>query len=325
MAVVPTIQSEVAGFSVTPSDVSVVICSHQMERLPWLRRAVLSVENQSLPATRIVIVVDGDAELARTTRFEFSDNCLVIERPTNGGLSAARNSGLAVVGTTLVAFLDDDAEAEETWLEELVRPLADPSVLGCGGMSVPSWDEPPPDWFAPQLLWAVGCSYPGLPTETTEVRNVFGGCAVYRHSLFAAIGGFDERLGRRARGMDGCEETELCLRAKSMLPLGKFLFTPHAVIHHHVPIQRATVRYVLKRSFAEGRSKALVSKLVRVPGSLAPETRYLRSSLVHGIGANLVEALVRWRRAPLCRSVLVALSLLFAGVGYEVGYVASRI
>jgi GT2 family glycosyltransferase len=325
LAVLSTIQSEVAGLTVTPPDVSVVICSHRMERFPWLRRAVLSAESQTLPAARIVIVVDGDAELAVAIRFEFSDRCLVVERPTNGGLSAARNSGLAVVSTPLVAFLDDDAEAEAAWLKELVRPLADPSVLGCGGITLPCWDETPPDWFAPQLLWTVGCSYPGLPTETTEVRNVFGGCAVYRHSLFAVTGGFDERLGRRARGMDGCEETELCLRAKTMFPLGRFLFTPQAVIHHHVPTQRATVRYVLKRSFAEGRSKALVSKLVRAPGSLAPESKYLRSSVVHGIGANLFVALVRWRRAPLCRSVLVALSLVFAGVGYEVGYVAARI
>ena len=38
---------------------------------------------------------------------------------------------------------------------------------------------------------------------------------------FETVGGFDGRLGRTARGAEGCEETELCLRARSAIAGGR--------------------------------------------------------------------------------------------------------
>lgn len=304
------------------ADVSVVICSHRLDRLPWLLGAVASVERQSLPVAQVVVVVDGNPELAAAARASLEGRCTVVARDENGGLSAARNSGLSVVDSGFVAFLDDDAEAERNWLEEMARPLADPRVLGAGGLALPRWDGGvAPDWFPPELLWAVGCGYRGLPTEAAEVRNVFGGCALYRRSVFETVGGFDGRLGRTARGAEGCEETELCLRARSAIAGGRFVFTPRAIIHHHVPSGRARPSYVLKRAFAEGRSKALLAGLQPGGETLSPERRYLRSSLAQGIGWNLVEGIRSRSAAPLERSALVALSLAAAGAGYVVARV----
>jgi GT2 family glycosyltransferase len=302
---------------------TVIICTHRVGRWPWLVRAVESVEQQTVPASRIVVVVDGDAALGELAARELSDRCLVVERPECGGLSAARNSGLEVVQTPLVAFLDDDAEAEPTWLAELSTLMVDDSVLGVGGCSVPEWDGSVPPWFPEELFWVLGCTYRGLPTRVAEIRNVFGGCAIYRADLFTATGGFNELLGRKALGLDGCEETELCLRAKAHFPSGKFLFAPAAVIHHHVPADRVRLSYVLRRSYGEGRSKAVLAKLVSSAGKLRPEVRYLRSTITRCIAGNLVRA-VSEGLDPLRSAGIVVLSICAAALGYASASVEYR-
>src|SRR6185503_9369835 len=52
------------------------------------------------------------------------------------GLSRARNRGLAESNTDLVAYIDDDARADEKWLGLLVAPFADPLVAVATGETV---------------------------------------------------------------------------------------------------------------------------------------------------------------------------------------------
>ena len=55
------------------------------------------------------------------------------------GASGARNTGVAVCHGEIVAFLDDDAHAEENWLEELLPHFVNDGVVGVGGRVDPLW------------------------------------------------------------------------------------------------------------------------------------------------------------------------------------------
>ena len=107
--------------------------------------------------------------------------------------------------------------------------------MGVGGWSEPVWEGGKPNWFPAQLLWVVGCSYEGLPLQRSTVRNVFGGCACYRKEAFDEVGGFRDDLGRKAKGLQGAEETEFCVRVKERGAERRFLFEPAARINHRVP------------------------------------------------------------------------------------------
>jgi glucosyl-dolichyl phosphate glucuronosyltransferase len=268
------------------SDVSVIVCTHRIERWPWLLECLDSLQRQTLAPREVIVVVDGKPEI-RQRLDERNGPEIRLSTAQPSGLSEARNLGIARASGTFIAFLDDDAVADESWLQNLYKVLHDDTVAGAGGVSLPNWEGRKPEWMPEELLWTVGCSYRGMPTSRSEVRNVYGGSAVFRRKIFTQFGGFNSNLGRQAAGLAGCEETELCLRVRMRSRL-QFVHEPSSVIHHRVPRSRQTARYVLSRCAAEGRSKAIL-RAVTGPGSrpLDREANYLTHTVPSGIAANI--------------------------------------
>src|SRR5881628_2113045 len=92
-----------------------------------------------------------------------------------------------------------------------------------------------------------------------------------RRELFSLVGGFRDGIGRLGRLPRGCEETELCIRARQRLPHAQFIYEPRARVTHAVPPSRATWSYFRSRCFAEGLSKARVSSSTGRRDALAAE------------------------------------------------------
>lgn len=286
---------------------SAVVLTHRMDRYPQLLACLDSLARQTRPPRETVIVVDGCAEVAAALERRGGPE-KVVALPVNRGLSAARNVGVAHVTSPWVAFLDDDAVAEPTWLEELIRGCRDWRSAGAGGWSAPDFsDGVTPAWFPEELLWTVGCSYEGMPRTSGLVRNVFGGCALLRRDLFELVGGFDENLGRRAVGFGGGEEADFCLRVSVADPGARFAHAPRAVIRHRVPADRSSLRYVLARCFSDGASKA---RIERSNGrrTLSSEQRFVLA-VPRGVWRHLRAG------RPLAAAVLV-LGVLTVAAGY---------
>jgi len=85
-----------------------------------LRRAVDSVLRQSYPPTQILVVVDGPVDLLREWRPDTDERVRVLTNPARSGAAAARNSGIRLLTTSLVALLDDDDEWEDDKLAQQV-------------------------------------------------------------------------------------------------------------------------------------------------------------------------------------------------------------
>ncbi|WP_200210968.1 glycosyltransferase [Micromonospora coerulea] len=294
--------------------VTVVICVYTERRWPQIVRAVRSVLAQDVPAAQVVVVVDHNPALLERVRATFPELTIV---PSTGprGLSAARNTGLAQASGEIVAFLDDDAEAEPDWLARLLPHYRDERVLAVGGHAVPAWEEERPRWLPAEFDWVVGCSFTGQPTEVAPVRNVIGCNMSFRRSVLDRTAGFDPALGRVGRTPVGCEETELCIRIRQLEPDGVVLYEPAARVRHRVTVDRATWRYFRQRCFSEGRSKAVVARLVGSDAGLATERTYTRRTLPAGVRRGLRQ--VRGGdRAGLLRSGAIVAGLLVTAAGY---------
>jgi glucosyl-dolichyl phosphate glucuronosyltransferase len=297
---------------------SVAICAYSTVRWSDLQAAVASIVDQLRSVDECVVVIDHNDELLELASVAFSSRRGVRVIPSTGerGLSGARNTAISESDGDVIAFLDDDAVAGEGWLARMVEALAEPNVWGVGSAADPQWPGGSrPDWFPPEFDWVVGCSYRGLPTETTHVRNVIGVAMAFRRETFDLAGTFSTDVGRVGLTPTGCEETELCIRLRQINPSALITYVPEVTVNHRVTEDRVRRRYFLRRCLGEGRSKARVSRLVGAGDALLSERAYVRSVLPRAFLREL-RRFLRGDTAGLSAAALMAAGVLFAGVGY---------
>jgi cellulose synthase/poly-beta-1,6-N-acetylglucosamine synthase-like glycosyltransferase len=284
-----------------------------MDRWEQLVAAVKSCVDQSLSPHEIVLVIDHNDELLERSVREITNANVVPNRSTKG-LSGARNTGVAASTGDIVAFLDDDAYADTTWLENMSLPFRDHSVAGVGGWIIPQFEGNVPTWFPDTFYWILGCSYSGLPISGSAIRNPIGASMAMRRSVFSSVGGFTSGLGRIGTVPLGCEETEICIRYTAAHPDDRFVLQRDAVVHHLAPASRLNWHYFWTRCWAEGLSKAAVASLVGSSSGLSAERR----QVLFAMPKELIENVRLARRDPkgaVIRSALVVAGTLCAGAG----------
>ena len=180
--------------------VSVVICSYSEEMYEHLIEAVESVLSQTHDDVEVVVVVDGNDELYRLISSDYADIdevCLILNKE-NLGLSASRNVGVKHSTGDVVAFMDDDAVADERWVEELVSTYEEYGMEAAGGRMTPIWVAGKPSFLPEEFYWLIGVTHRGFPDEG-EVRNTFGSNISFRRDVLENLDGFDEELWAEVR------------------------------------------------------------------------------------------------------------------------------
>ncbi|MGE5223999.1 MAG: glycosyltransferase family 2 protein [Omnitrophica WOR_2 bacterium] len=303
---------------------SVIICAYTEKRWESLLQAVESVQNQTLPPREIILVIDHNPDLFRSASQQLK-NILTVENQQEPGLSGARNTGISRAQGSFIAFMDEDAIPAPDWLEKLATPYRDPEIMGVGGAIEPIWESRKPAWFPDEFTWVVGCTYKGMPVAASPVRNLIGCNMSFRREVFETSGGFRNDMGRIGSIPAGCEETELCIRARHRFPGKTLLYQPEAKVKHRVPSIRSNWRYFQSRCYAEGISKALVANYVGSGDGLASERDYTFHTLPEGVGRGIKEAISQGKPAGLLRASAIIAGLLMTAAGYLVGSISQKI
>ncbi len=295
---------------------SVVICAHTLRRWPALRRAVSSLHAQTLKPEQIIVVIDGNDQLLARARHELVLEDIpvhVVPNSRTKGLSGARNTGVLLADCPVVAFLDDDAIAEPGWLQAIMNGF-EAGVLAVGGWATPLDSTAIPAWWPREYDWVVGCSHVGLPAQGGSVRNVLGCTMAFKREAFCRVGLFHEGIGRAGNTALGCEETELCIRLTTTVGGQPVRLVPGALIRHDVEPERFSARYLVKRCFAEGRSKAKVKALVG-PRALSAESAHIRSTLPKAF-ARALGGVPLGRKGALGMAAAIVGGVGVAGAGF---------
>ena len=297
-------------------EVSVVVSTYSRDRLDQVLDCIKSLKWQSLLPKEIILVLDPDQGLVDFYKFRLPDYVKVVVSE-GFGLSKARNAGVKNAEGEFIAFIDDDAVAEKDWLENLVENYDDPCVVGVGGFVEPMWEGNHPVWFPEELNWIVGCSYKGLPERKASVRNPIGCNMSFRKGVFEKVGYFRSDIGRFGKKLLAGEEAELSTRILEKIPNSKIVYEPSAVVHHRVDKSRANLKYLWKRSFYEGLSKALItSSRQNLSTTLSTEDRYLKYLIKVAIPSKLKRI---HKFESMCQFVTLLFSLSVVFVGFSLG------
>ena len=311
---------------VAADDMSVVVCTYDEERRPLLECALEALKHQVQPPAAVIVVVDHNPPLLGRLQADHPQ-LTVVPNDRKRGLSGARNCGLALTATPVVAFLDDDAVPEPDWVGRLAvayRAGDGQRVLGVGGAIIPHWAVRRPSWFPAEFDWVVGCTYKGAPTSPAPVRNMLGANMSFRAEELRCIGGFHDGIGRIGTVPLGCEETEACIRMVRERPGCQIRFEPTARVHHYVPAERGTWRYLVRRCWAEGLSQARVAALAGRSSALSDERGYAMGTLPSAVVQALEEAVRRGRVTALGRAIAVMIGLSVTTGGFLVGHLMLR-
>jgi glycosyltransferase involved in cell wall biosynthesis/GT2 family glycosyltransferase len=301
---------------------AVVICAYTMRRWELLRQAVASVRAQSVQPRQIVLVVDHNEELLRRCLQEWPADGQQLVPPVevvanrfDGRLGSARNTGVELLTTDVVAFLDDDAAADPTWLETLLAAYhEDGDAVAVGGSPRPRYVTGRPAWFPQEFNWVYGCHYAGLPNERAPVRHVIGAAMSARVDALRKIGGFHS---------DNHDDMDMCHRLAAEFGPASVLYEPRATVRHTVTADRVTWSYFWRRCFFVNRGKVLAFADMGPAGNLTAELRFAGQSAASA-GRRMARGLTGDLPAlPQAGAILVG--LVMAGAGHLVGKVELRL
>jgi glycosyltransferase involved in cell wall biosynthesis len=302
-------------------DYSVVVCVYTEDRWDQICAAIESLRAQSLACAQIIIVVDYNHALYERLVTAMPD-VTVVKNSDVKGLSGARNTGVKVATGEVIAFLDDDATADQDWLKFFDDGYANPAVVGVGGLTLPNWQTARPGWLPEEFYWVIGCNYLGMPPSGAPVRNLLGGNMSFRRTVFDIVDGFRTGIGRTAHKRPlGCEETEFCIRLAQQSPGAVLMMENLATISHFIPENRCRFSYFLSRCYAEGISKAQVAASVGSGDGLASERSYVTKTLPIGVLRGVGDAF-RGRPAGLGRAGAIIAGVSVTAAGYLRGRVS---
>lgn len=193
-------------FRLEPPKVSVIIPSYN--RASYLKRAIESVLKQELPAHELIVVDDGSTDETADLLSSYKGQITVIRHERNRGVSAARNSGLAVATGNWIGFLDSDDEWHTNKLLSQVRFLEKHPYYRWL-QSLERWvrngkELRPETVYQKPLGWAF--------KEGLERCVVSATSVLIHRSLFDRFGGFDTVL-------PACEDYDLWLRLLRYVPI----------------------------------------------------------------------------------------------------------
>jgi mycofactocin system glycosyltransferase len=226
-----------------------------------LERLLASIELAAVSATvsataRVIVVDDASRDPAETVRIATKHGAQTLMLHDNVGPAGARNAGLALVETALVAFVDSDVVVQPDALPLLLRHFADPQVAVVAPR-VLGFHDSAPNWIGRYEDARSSLDLGPFPALVRPVTPVSWVSSTFLLARVSALGdGFDA-------GMRVGEDVDLAWRLDAAG--WRVRYEPAAIVRHE---HRTTTRDWLARKAFYGTGAHPLS--LRHPHNIAP-------------------------------------------------------
>jgi len=199
---------------------------------------------------KLIVVDNASMDRSREIITSYQDRLpLIYHHEEKPGKNAALNAVVDHFEGDLVVFTDDDIFPRPEWLV-CMRIAADsqPSYTIFGGVILPRWEIPAPDWIREWVPLDVvfGLTNPELSGGPTAPGRVFGGNMAVRADVFRRGFRFDVSIGPRGANYAQGSEAEFVRR------LGQQSYTAWHV--HNAEVEHFIRQFQMQKSWILGRA-----------------------------------------------------------------------
>lgn len=258
------------------------------KNFPKVMEAAKLPENK---AVEIIVVDDGSTDKSVEYIRNISLKVKIIENKLNRGFIYSCNRGIGEAKGEIVVLLNNDVVPEKSFLKYALPHFNDSSVFSV------SFCEP--NWSWAKIEWKNGFigHSPGVKAKTAHISGwASGGSAVFRKSIWEALGGFDPLFAPFY-----WEDLDISYRARKRGY--KIFWEPRAIVHHEHEgtISRFSSTYV--RMISERNQLLFIWKNISDPKMILEHKIYLGKRLLVHPGysrpflaalAKLPQVLPRW-------------------------------
>jgi len=236
-------------------EISVVIPT--ANRHDTILRAIEKIYENTIQPCEVIVVDQSQDDSTQAVLEQLIEQKKVkYIKDTGTGASRSRNIGWKCASGSVVAFTDDDAWVESTWLENIRHSFQNQqfNIGVLGGKVVPVYEEKNLNWTFPER-WSYllpssdqGDSFGAYEGQSKPASVNF---SMYR-SLLEKFSGFDERLGPNSGKSVQTfgEDSDLASRVKQAGY--DLIYNPNCIVYHPVPLSRQSQAFLNKRLMQEG-------------------------------------------------------------------------
>lgn len=224
-----------------------------------LMNAVENLQNQSLTSYEIIVVDNLSDNNMKDKIHKFNQKAkfpVKYIREPKLGLHFARHAGVKEAKADLLVFTDDDTTFHPNWLKSYAIAFARyKSMVAAGGPVRPVWETTPPIWLEKilkdQKTFTILSLMELHKRFILSTKGIFFGVNMaIRKEIMFSLGGFNpEIIGKEWLG-DGESGLNRKMWEKKMM-IG---YVPQALVYHHIPQERMTLKYFYQRMANEGAS-----------------------------------------------------------------------
>lgn len=253
----------------------------------FLQACLDSLRAQTYQALEVIIADNASHDGSQAYLREHYPEVLLIELPENRGFTGACNVGMEAAKGDYIALLNNDTEVDSHWVEAVVDAFERHPDVGMVASKMLLFNQRDHIHTVGDGFTTDGRAFnrgvwqkdEGQFDTETYVFSACGGSSVYRRQVLAEVGLLDDDF------FFLLEDVDLAWRCQ--LAGWKTLYTPHAIVYHHLSATGGGVT----ASFYDGRN----SLYLLVKDLPAPLWRKYGTQIIGRQAGIAWDALKAWR------------------------------